>query len=157
MSLIDYMVQETILVDFGSEILYGQDQVYVDHPEVFATIGFQLMSTEALVNVADSIRVKKGFKPTCPEGYRGFEFDYDRSGWYDFMIGINDYSETKVDSVLEFVLVNSDQADNEETYAIDLDEHEQRAIYKAIDEQCLKYLDKNLEDLLAEARKAMHG
>lgn len=60
-----------------------------------------------------------------------------------------------MDASLDFVVVNSDSEDNEETYTIDLTEEEQIAIYNRLDEQCRKYEGKSCEELLAEAKKRM--
>ena len=79
----------------------------------------------------------------------------DNDGWYDFYVGINGYTESHMDSCIEFVVVNSNSPDEEERYTIDLTEEEQRTVFSCLDEQCRKYLEKSCDDLLAEAGKQM--
>lgn len=154
MTLIEYFANENIFVDFGSEILYGDDQAYISYPTVFPTVGFQLMATSGLVEIADRIRKDKGYRPMhAMDEYT--DDTCDNEGWYDFFIGLNGFSETKLDSSIDFVVVNADSEDNEETYTIDLTEEEQIAIYNRLDEQCRKHLGQSCEELLAEARKRM--
>ena len=42
MTLFQEFIQDAIKIDFDSEIVYGQDQVYVSYPIVFPTVTFQL-------------------------------------------------------------------------------------------------------------------
>lgn len=154
MNLIEAFLKDNLFIDFGSEILYGEDQMYVDYPCRFATVGFQLMATSGLSQIADRIRKDLGFKPMHPMDEYTDE-TCDNEGWYDFYIGINDAGEVKADSCIEFVVVNSDSPDNEERYSIDLDEGEQEAVYIRLDEQCKKYEGKSCEELLSESRKKM--
>lgn len=154
MTLTEGFVRENIYIDFSSEILYGDDQAYISYPVVFPTVGFQLMATNGLVEIADRIRKDKGFRPM--HAMDEFTDDTcDNEGWYDFFIGLNGFTETHMDASLDFVVVNSDSEDNEETYTIDLTEEEQIAIYNRLDEQCRKYEGKSCEELLAEAKKRM--
>ncbi len=48
MSLIERFLHDELFIDFGSEILYGDDQMYLDYPCRFATVGLQLMVTSGL-------------------------------------------------------------------------------------------------------------
>ena len=154
MSLIERFLQDELFIDFGSEILYGDDQLYLDYPCRFATVGFQLMATNGLCQIADRIRKDAGFVPLHPMDEYTDE-TCDQNGFYDFYVGLNDWDRTKTDSCIEVVVVNSDSPDNEEMYTIDLDGHEQEAVYARLDEQCRKYLGKSCEDLLVEARAKM--
>ena len=154
MTLTEGFVHEQIYVDFGAEITYGSDQAYISYPCRVPTVGFQLMATDGLSGIADRIRKEQGFAPMHPmDEYT--EETCDNDGWYDFYVGLNGFSDTKVDTCIEFVVVNSDSADNEDMYTIDLTEEEQAVIYKRLDEQCRKYLEKSCEELLAEACKRM--
>ena len=154
MSLIERLLKDEMFIDFGAEVLYGDDQMYLDYPRRFATVSFQLMSTSGLCQIADRIRKDLGFVPMHPMDEYTDE-TCDQNGWYDFYIGLNDWDRTKVDACIDVIVVNSDSPDNEECYTIDLDGKEQEYVYARLDEQCRKYLGKSCEELLAEARKAM--
>ena len=154
MKLVEAFLKDELFIDFGAEVMYGDDQMCLDYPYRFATVGFQLMATSGLAQIADRIRKDQGFKPMHPMDE--FTDDTcDQNGWYDFYIGLNDWSSSKVDSCIDVIVVNSDSLDNEECYTIDLDGKEQEYVYARLDEQCRKYLGKSCEDLLVEARKAM--
>ena len=79
----------------------------------------------------------------------------DNDGWYDFYVGINGFSENRMDSSIAFYVVNADSPDNEAQYSIDLTAEEQAAIYTCLDEQCKIYLGKGCEELLAEVGKEL--
>ena len=154
MTLIEGFVRDEIFIDFGVDILYGSDQCYINYPCRFPTVGFQLMATNGLSQIADRIRKDMGFKPMHPMD----EFTDDtcgNDGWYDFYVGINGYAQNHMDSCIEFVVVNSESDDNEQRYTIDLTTEEQEVIYARLDEQCRRYLGKGCVELLAEARKQM--
>ena len=156
MNLLKSILKDELFIDFGSEILYGSDQMYMDYPVRFATVTFKLMETELLSRIADRIRLDKheGLLPMHPmDEYT--EETCDQGGWYDLFLEINDFDESKVNSYIEVIVVSSDAPDNEELYTIDLDEHEQECVYARLDEQCRQYLGKSCAELLAEARKRM--
>jgi hypothetical protein len=154
MTLTEGFVKDEIFIDFGSEIMFGDDQCYLDYPCRFPTVGFQLMATNGLVQIADRIRKDAGFKPMHPMDE--FTDDTcDNEGWYDFYVGINGFADNHMDNCIEFVVMNADSEDNEELYTIDLLEQEQEAVYNRLDELCRKYLEQSCEDLLAEAEKQM--
>ena len=154
MNLLEGFVKDEVFIDFGSEIMYGDDQCYIDYPCRFPTVGFQLMATNGLSQIADRIRKDVGFRPMHPmDEYT--DDTCDNEGFYDFYVGLNGFADNHMDSCIEFVVVNSDSEDNEEWYTIDLDASEQTAIYNRLDEQCRKYEGKSCEELLAEARKRM--
>ena len=162
MNLTEGFLKDNLFIDFGSEILYGSDQMFVTVPLRFATVNFPLMSTAGLSQIADRIRKDKGFVPLSPmDEYT--EETCDVSAWYDISVGINEYingdrdaqNKYRVDNCIEVVVVNSCSPDNEAVYTIDLDEHEQECVYSLLDKQCRKYLGKGCEELLSEARARM--
>ena len=154
MSMFERIAEDSIFIDFGSEIVYGSDQVYVSHPERFAAVSFQLMGTPLLTSIADRIRKDAGFAPMSPmDEYT--EDTCDGDGWYEFYIGISDRYEGAVDALIEAVVCNSSSADEGGTYSIDLSMEEQGCIYSRLDEQCRKYLGKGCAELLREAREKM--
>lgn len=127
MGLLEAVVRDNVFIDFGSEIQYGSDQVYDSYPCRFATVGFQLMSSTLLGQTADRIRVDRGYRPMHPiDGYT--DEMCDQEGFYDFYIGLNDWSRTKCDTFIQFAVVNTESPDNEEMYTIDLDENEQAVV-----------------------------
>ena len=154
MTLTEGFAKDQVFIDFDAEVMYGDDQCYIDYPCRFPTVGFQLMATSGLTGIADRIRKDQGFRPMHPlDEYTDDTCDND--GWYDFYVGLNGFADNHMDTCIEFVGVNSDSEDNAELYTIDLTSDEQAAIYSRLDEQCRKYLDKDCEELLAEARKRM--
>ena len=154
MGMFEQIIRDHIFVDFGCEVLYGDDQVYLDYPIRFATVGFQLMSTSLLSGIVDRIRKDQGFTPLHPiDEYTDEMCDGD--AFYDFFIDLNDCSQTKAGTCIEAAVCNSHSADEGELYAIDLTTDEQTALYNRLDEQCRQYLGKGCKELLAEARKAM--
>jgi hypothetical protein len=154
MNLLEGFVRDEIYIDFGAELMYGDDQCYIDYPCRFPTVGFQLMATNGLSQIADRIRKDAGFKPMhAMDEYT--DDTCDNEGWYDFYVGINGFADNHMDSCIEFVVVNADSEDNEELYTIDLNGDEQAAVYARLDEQCRRYLGQSCEELLAEAKKRM--
>ena len=154
MTLTEGFVQDGIFIDFGYEIMFGDDQCYLDYPCRFPTVGFQLMATNGLVQIADRIRKDAGFKPMHPmDEYT--DDTCDNEGWYDFYVGLNGFADNHMDSCIEFVVVNADSEDNEELYTIDLTAEEQKAVYERLDEQCRRYEGKTCEELLKEAGERM--
>ena len=155
MSLADFGLKGDALaaaihIDTEADYMSGDDQAYNDYPIRFPTVEFQLVATLGLSQAADAMRKAKGFLPMLEDGG-------DMEGWYDFYIGLNGYTETKVDTSIMFVVVNSDSPDNEDYYTIDLSEAEQRAIYGILDDQCQRYYEKSCAVLLEEARLAMEA
>lgn len=154
MTLTEGFVRNQVYIDFGSEVIYGDDQVFVDYPCRFPTVGFQLIATDSLSQIADRIRVDAGFRPMHPlDEYT--DDTCDNEGWYDFYAGLNGFSDSRMDGCIEFVVVNSDSPDNENRYTIDLTQDEQAAVFSRLDDQCRKYLGQSCEQLLAEAKKQM--
>lgn len=147
-SLLEHVVQESIYIDVSSGYELGSDQAYVCYPIVFPTVTFRLMETPVLCQIADRIRMAAGFKPL----YDGGE---EVTGWYDFRIGINGYTESGLDTCIVFELVNGDAPDTWESYAIDLSEGEQSLIYARLNEECIESFGKTCDELLEESRKEM--
>ncbi len=79
MTLIEGFVRDALFIDFGADVLYGDDQAYIDYPCRFPTVGFQLMATNGLVQIADRIRKDKGFKRVTRRRLRPFSITQTRS------------------------------------------------------------------------------
>ena len=92
MTLLEGFVRDQIYIDFGAEILFGEDQCCMEQPCRFPTVGFQLMVTEGLVQIAERIRKDEGYSPMHP--LDEFTDDTcDNEGWYAFYVGINGFAE----------------------------------------------------------------
>lgn len=154
MSMFEYVLKDHVFIDFGTEIAFSSDQKHVGYPCRFITVRFQLMSTALLSEIADRIRIAKGYKPMHPMDEYTDE-TCDQNGWYDFYYGVNDLTEERGDASIEFVVVSDGAEDNGEIYTIDLSQEERAAMYNRMDEQCRKYLGKSCMDLLAEDRRRM--
>ena len=152
--MFEQIIRDQIFIDFGCEVLYGDDQVYLDYPIRFATVGFQLMSTSLLSGIVDRIRKDQGFSPLHPiDEYTDVMCDGD--AFYDFFIELNDWSQTKVGTCIEAAVCNSHSTDEGALYTIDLTTEEQIALYNRLDEQCRQYLGKSCAELLSEAKERM--
>ena len=162
-TLSEDLINTEIFIDFDSELIYGEDQAYICCPKRFPTVRFQLILTRGLVEIADGIRHKLGFKPMYPaQGCKSNDCntctdcnDIDCDGWYDFFISLNGLNESHLDTCIAVVVAGSDSPDNEDMYTIDLSEDEQKMLYKRFDEQCRKNIDKTCEELLKEAEEMM--
>lgn len=120
-----------------SEEYYHYDQACDSFPVVFPTVNFELCATDGLVELADDVRRNAGYKPMVyPNGL--LDDDYDLDGWYDFYIDLNGFNKHHIDTSISFVVVNSDEDDNEEMYTIYLTDEEQQYIYDCIDEELRK-------------------
>jgi len=157
MTLTEKFITDAIQLDSGSEVMYGSDQIYEIYPCRFPTVEFQLTATDALVEVADRIRMEKGYLPMHPRDGRTDEVDND--GWYDFYVGISklpgDHQQCQLDSSISFVVVNSDSDDNEDMYTIDLTESEKECVFDILNRQCRRYHGKDCAALLTEAEAEM--
>ena len=156
MTLTENFIHDAVQLDSGAEIIYGSDEFFDTYPCRFQTVEFMLSSTDALVEVADMIRMGKGYFPMHPRDDWNEVVDTD--GWYDFYIGIsklpND-ADVHLDNCITFVVVNSDSEDNENLYEIELTEEEQSAVLAILDRQCKKHLRKSCQELLMESEKEM--
>ena len=157
MTLTENFIRKAVQLDDSAEVKYGTDEMYDTCPCQIPTVEFQLVDTEALIEVADRIRMDKGFLPMHPRD--GRTDDVDNNGWYDFSIGIcrlpGDNQPCQLDSSITFIVVNSDFCDNDEMYGIELTADEQAAVFDVLNSQCRKYLNKTCEKLLAESEKEM--
>lgn len=157
MTLTENFIRDAIQLDSGAEVMYGSDQVNDTCPCRFPTVEFMLSATDALVEVADYIRMEKGYLPMHPRD--GRTDDVDNDGWYDFYVGISklpgDNQECRLDNSISFVVVNSDSDDNEGMYEIQLTEDERTAVYEILNRQCRRYHSKDCAALLAEAEKEL--
>lgn len=157
MTLTKKFIADTIQLDSGAEVMYGSDQICDTYPCRFPTVEFQLIATDALVEVADRIRMEKGYLPMHPRDGRTDEVDND--GWYDFYVGISklpsDHQQCQLDSSISFVVVNSDSDDNEDMYTIDLTESEKECVFDILNRQCRRYHGKDCAALLTEAEAEM--
>ena len=162
-TLSEDLINTEIFIDFDSELIYGEDQAYICCPKRFPTVRFQLKPTRGLVEIADGIRHKLGFKPMYPaQGCKSSDCnactdcnDIDCDGWYDFFISLNGLNDSHLDTCIAVVVAGSDSPDNEDMYTIDLSEDEQKMLYKRFDEQCRKSINKSCEELLKEAEEMM--
>ena len=162
-TLSEDLINTEIFIDFDSELIYGEDQAYICCPKRFPTVRFQLISTRGLVEIADGIRHKLGFKSMYPaQGCESKDCndcadcnDIDCDGWYDFFISLNGLNDSHLDTCIAVVVAGSDSPDNEDMYTIDLSEDEQKMLYKRFDEQCRRNIDKTCEELLKEAEDMM--
>ena len=162
-TLSENFINTEIFIDFDSELIYGEDQAYICCPKRFPTVRFQLKPTRGLVEIADGIRHKLGFKPMYPaQGCKSSDCnactdcnDIDCDGWYDFFISLNGFNDSHIDTCIAVVVAGSDSPDNEDMYTIDLSEDEQKLLYNRFDEQCRKNIDKTCEELLKEAEDMM--
>ena len=157
MTLTEKFIADTIQLDSGAEVMYGSDEMYDTYPCRIPTVEFMLVATDALVEVADRIRMEKGYLPMHPRDGRTDEVDND--GWYDFYVGISklpgDHQQCQLDSSISFVVVNSDSDDNEDMYTIDLTESEKECVFDILNRQCRRYHGKDCAALLTEAEAEM--
>ena len=152
MTLIEGFVRNQVFIDFSCEVMFGDDQAYIDDPSRFPTVEFQLIATEGLSQIADRIRVDAGVLPMhAVDDYTDDTCDND--GWYEFFVGLNGFAANHMDNCVTFTVVNSDSPDNEQSYSIELSPDEQAALYDRLNEQCKDGLGQDCEELLAEAQK----
>lgn len=156
MTMTEAFARNNICIDFASEVLYGSDQASLTYPRRFATVEFPLIGTEGLIQIADRIRKEQGYLPTHPMDEAAADA-CDSEAWYNFYTGISTFTENRMGSCIEFVVVNARAADNEKLYVIDLSEEEKLAVYNRLDEQCREHLGKSCEELLQEARCEMNS
>ena len=156
MTLTEKFIREAIQLDSNAEVIYGSDEIFDTYPCRFPTVELQLMATDALVEIADRIRMEKEYKPMHPRD--GRIDDVDSDGWYDFYIGISKLpgdTDVHIDSSINFIVVNSDSDDNEDMYGIELTASEQEFLLEILNQQCRKYEGKTFAELLDEAEREM--
>ena len=165
-TLSEDFINTEIFIDFESELIYGEEQAYICCPERFPTVRFQLMPTRGLIDIADRIRHRLGFKPMYPvdrnhcddcDDCNGCDnyIACDDDGWYDFFISLNGFNDSHHHTCIAVMVAGSDSVDNEDMYTIDLSDDEQKLLYKRFDEQCRKSINKSCEELLKEAEEMM--
>lgn len=143
-TMLDYVVKDAVIVDFGEGYELGYDQEGMNYPRVFAVVKFQLVDTTILCRIAD--RVCKD------DGYSIPDLDYlTEEIWYNFTVGINDCTESHLDTCIEFEAVGGNSGNVLHTGIIDLSNEEQTLIYACIDNQCKQRLGRSCADLLKEA------
>lgn len=157
MTLTEKFISDAIYLDAGAEVIYGSDEIFDTYPCRFPTVELQLMATDSLVEIADRIRLEKGFKPMHPRDGRTDNADND--GWYDFYLGVSklpgENQECRLDNCIVFIVVNSDSDDNEDMYEISLTDDERSAVYEILNAQCRRYHGKDIPAMLAEAEQEM--
>lgn len=122
---------DAIKIDFDMDIEYWQDQANVSYLTVFPTVEFELQNTDELIRIADQIT------------------GYGEDSEYEFMLGINDFTPSKVDACIMLFV-------DMEGYSIDLKDEELPMIFETLDRQCREKPGKGFLDLLEEARKEMY-
>lgn len=155
LNLVDRFMRENISLCSMAEINYGSGEAYVTYPCRFATVDFEICAGYALQLMVDRMRKDLGFKPLEPIDGEDYDKDCDQEGEYYFYVGLNDYTDSKVDSTISVLLDNSTSPDNGEIYEIDLSEEEQIALYNRLDEEARIVYGMSCEELLKEARKRM--
>ena len=155
MKLIESILKDHVLIDFGAEIMYGSDNIFEDATGIhkFATVTFQLMSTNLLTEIADNIRVKLGYKPMTDST----DHEYDPEGWYDFVYTIDGLDGFDEEPYIGFIVVYSEQSDNGSFYRIELTQDEKQYMCAHLDAQCRTYLHESCADLLKAAWRRMKG
>lgn len=154
MTLTEAFACNEVFIDFSSEPMYSSNQICINVPIRFPAVTFRLQPSNGLTRIADRIRKEDGFKPM--HAMDEFTEDCcDQDGWYEFFVDLNAHTTTHMANCIDFIVVNSDSDDNEKFYEIELSEDEQIAIYNRLDEQCIKYLGKTCDALLAEAGKEL--
>ena len=140
--MIKDIIKSCGLIDFGEEVLFGNDMVYEYYAHRFPTVTFRLLATDLLDAIIEEKRRRKGYME-------------DDTVFYEYYLGINGYASTKMDAAIYAVVCNTDAGDEGECYDIRLTEDEQREMYPWLDVQCREYLGKPCDGLLEEARRKM--
>ncbi|MBR0076492.1 MAG: hypothetical protein IJP96_12150 [Synergistaceae bacterium] len=151
--LIDRFMRENIFLYPQAEIHYGSGEAYVTYPCCFATVGFEIRAGYALQLMVDRMRKDLGFKPIEPIDGEDYDADCDQNGEYYFYVGLNDYTDSKVDSTISVLFDNSTSSDSGEIYEIDLSKEEQIALYNRLDKEARIVYGMSCEELLEEARR----
>ena len=154
MTMFERIIREHIFIDFGSEITYDSDQICLNRPVRFATVGFQLIDTALLSELVDRIRKDEGYAPFHPMDEYTDEM-CDQDGWYEFYISLNSWDSCRIGTCIEAVVCNSNSPDEGELYTIDLSPEEQGLLFCRLDEECRKHLGKGCEDLIAGAQREL--
>jgi len=122
-----------IIIDGSADPSFGSDQAFVTYPTVFPTVGFQLISTDDLVDAARSLLSDAG----------------DETEDFTFYLGINGFTKSGLDNAIIAV------APDDTTVNIPLDEAEQVEVFALLNKECLEKFGKGCDALLEEARCQM--
>ena len=156
MRLSECVIRHSVYIDVSSEIMYDH-RADSEQSCNYPTVEFQLMSTDTLCQIADWMRMEKGYKPIYTVEDYDDEF-YNSQGWYDFYASVRKVNgDISVDPHIQFVVVDSGSPDDEETYHISLNEYECEYIFKQLNEEAQKYLGKTCEELLEESEIETEG
>ena len=136
------VIRSCVFIDFGEKILLGSDVCFKYYTFRFPTVTFCLMGTDMLDAIIEKKRKLKGYMA-------------DDTVYYEYYLGINGYTRTKLDTAIYAVVVNTKAGDEGECYDIQLTENEQSEIYAWLDEQCQEHIGKTCDELLEEAKKKM--
>lgn len=145
-------VKDAIFIDVGAEVLYGHDQANVTYPCVFPTVNIELTPSDILCQLADKARAHKGGQPIYPNGCDAHDDDI---GWYNFYVGLNGYTTTKVDTCISVTAIETG-GDCEGTFYIDIDDDAQREVFNVLDAQLKKTYGKGCDQMLKEAEDEMN-
>lgn len=126
------------------------DHVWLSNNDAFIDIyddikWFNLEDTKSLCAIADEIRKYHGYRPM----FTGPEDEMDVDGWYDFMAGVSPDNHVK----LSFVVCNTVSGDNDDVYDIEIDDDEERAVYKKLESELKSKLDTTFDKLREEWNK----
>ena len=151
-TITELFLDAAVKLDGNAEPMYGTGEAFVDYPCVFPTVNLVIHATDALSEIADRMRMAKGYLPMVLQDEYG-ESDFD--GWYEFSVGLNGYTPTHLDNSIDFVVAGSDSADNEDIYHMELSLEEQQIIFDLLDCQCKDAFGKGCEELLEDARREL--
>jgi hypothetical protein len=135
---------QQIFIDPDVDIVYSENQAYVDYPTIIHGINFELIGTVALNEIADKIRSDYGKVPF----FTGENQDID--GWYKFIVGANDYTKTGTDTCITFIVENSSVEEDYDIYYIELSESDQLRLYERLNDECVHIYGKTLNELMNE-------
>ncbi len=152
MELCECIINSSIFIDAGAEYVFDSktDEDNKNCGHKFPTVEFMLMPTDILCEIADRIRIEKGYKPIYTVENYDDEW-WGHVGWYDFFIEIGAGYENRIRPYISFVVIDSGSGDDEQEYKLILNEYEQIYTYWKLDEQSRKYYGKGCEELLEES------
>lgn len=139
----DDFLRRNIFLDPYADIVYDEDEVYNFPVKVrFPIVNIMLQCTDALCEVADTIRKQEGHIPLN---------DSD-DGWYNFYTDLNGFTDTNTSCIV--AIVDCPDADDDgQEYVIELTEAGQLALYKILDRQLKEKTGMGCQEHLSEAAK----
>lgn len=143
--------RDDIHIDPDFELHFGRDEMFNSFPVVIGTVGFRLVDTAKLNELADKVRMQLGHKPAC-----GFtdDDDIDFDVWYDFFYDINSCSGMDAQIVCEVIHGNcSYTEDADDVIVIDIPPEARRQIRPWLDEELRKIYGESIRELLIQAEK----